>query len=357
MRACFLISRYSFIYFFISLPMLQINDVNMGITMIKARAHSNIALVKYWGKKNIALNTPAVGSISLCLEALYTETGVLFDPLLEKDELLLNGRPATEKERSRVSSFLDIIRREAGSKQAARVESVNNFPTAAGLASSASAFAALALAASRAAGLELSGQELSILARMGSGSAARSLFGGFVEMHRGRREDGRDAWAEPLYPADYWPLQVIIAITSEVQKKTGSTDGMELSRRTSPYYRAWVDSSEDDLAAMRAALAEKDFQKLAEVSEFSCLKMHALAMASNPGLIYWSAATLELLHWVRTLREQGTPVFFTIDAGPQLKIICPPSYSSAIVDQLSGHPAVERTIVSALGPDARVLGA
>ncbi len=329
----------------------------MEITMIKARAHSNIALVKYWGKKNIALNTPAVGSISLCLDALYTETGVLFDPELERDELILNGRPATDRERTRVSAFLDLIRRESGKKQAARVESVNNFPTAAGLASSASAFAALALAASRAAGMTLGGRALSILARRGSGSAARSLFGGFVEMHRGQREDGSDAYAEPLYPAGYWPLHVIIAITSEKQKKTGSTDGMELSRLTSPYYQAWVDSSEDDLAAMRAALAGRDFQKLAEVSEFSCLKMHALALASNPGLIYWSADTLELLHWVRSLREQGTPVFFTIDAGPQLKIICPPDYSAAIVEQLSGHPAVERTIVSGLGPDARVTGA
>ncbi len=337
--------------------MLQDNNDIMEKMMIKARAHSNIALVKYWGKKNIALNTPAVGSISLCLEALYTETGVLFDPELERDELVLNGRPATEKERNRVSAFLDIIRRESGMKQAARVESANNFPTAAGLASSASAFAALALAASRAAGMNPDGQSLSVLARMGSGSAARSLFGGFVEMHRGEREDGRDAFAEPLYSADYWPLHVIIAITSEASKKTGSTDGMELSRRTSPYYKAWVDSSEEDLAAMRGALAGRDFQKMAEISEYSCLKMHALAMASNPGLIYWNADTLELLHWVRALREKGTPAFFTIDAGPQLKIICPPEHSAAIVEKLSGHPAVKRTIVSALGPDARILGA
>ncbi len=323
--------------------------------MVKARAHSNIALVKYWGKKDIALNLPAVGSISITLEALHTETSVVFDESLTADELVLNGRPAGEKERKRVSRFLDIIRGRHGLQGAARVNSSNNFPTAAGLASSASAFAALSLAASRAAGLELSGRELSILARRGSGSAARSLFGGFTEMHRGKRPDGGDAFAEPLYPADHWPLRVIIAVTSEAQKKTGSTDGMELSRKTSPYYTAWVESSEDDLRAMRDALAQKDFQKLAEISEFSCLKMHALAMASNPGLIYWNAHTLELLHWVRSLREGGTPAFFTIDAGPQVKIVCPPEAEAAIVNQLEGHPAVERIIVTALGPDAHVI--
>ncbi|RMH64354.1 MAG: diphosphomevalonate decarboxylase [Calditrichaeota bacterium] len=323
--------------------------------MVKVRAHSNIALVKYWGKRHIPLNIPAVGSISITLDALYTDTAVVFDPSLTEDRLVLNGIPAKEKESRRVSAFLDRVRKMAGRDDFARIESVNNFPTAAGLASSASAFAALALAATRAAGLTLSPPELSVLARIGSGSAARSLFGGFVQMHRGERDDGRDAYAEPLYKGDYWPLRVIIAVTAEGPKKTGSTDGMEHSRLTSPYYEAWVSDSQKDIDAMREALKNKDFERLADISEYSCLKMHALAMSGRPGLIYWNDRTLELLHWVRARRAEGWPVFFTIDAGPQLKVICPEDYGERVGALLREHPAVERIIESSLGNDARVM--
>ncbi len=323
--------------------------------MIKVRAHSNIALVKYWGKRNIPLNIPAVGSISITLDALYTETAVSFDQTLPEDRLVLNGQKAREKESARVSLFLNRVREMAGIKSFARVESVNNFPTAAGLASSASAFAALAVAATKAAGMDLSVRDLSVLARLGSGSAARSLFGGFVEMHRGVLDNGSDAYAEPLYDAGWWPLRVIIAITAEGPKKTGSTDGMEHSRHTSPYYTAWVDSADDDLREMRQALKDRDFEKVADISEYSCLKMHALAMSGRPGLIYWNGQTLQLLHWVRELRASGLPVFFTIDAGPQVKIICPETYGEQIAEKVKAHPAVKRIIQTGLGPEAEFI--
>jgi len=235
------------------------------------------------------------------------------------------------------------------------VESVNNFPTSAGLASSASSFACLTLAASRAAGLNMDNNELSLFARMGSGSAARSIYGGFVEMKLGERADGADAVAHPLFPREHWDLTVLIAITSEEKKKTGSTDGMELSRTTSPYYKPWIESSAKDITDMRKAVKEKDFQKVAEIAEFSCLKMHALALASNPGLIYWNGTTIDLMHKVREMRNMGVPVFFTIDAGPQLKAICPSQYAVKVESVLLEQPGVKRIIRTTLGGDATVL--
>lgn len=321
----------------------------------RARAHSNIALVKYWGKRDIGLNLPAVASISITLEALYTETSVKMDNSVQADELVLNGEKAGTKETGRVSRFLDIIRGAGGINSPARVESENNFPTSAGLASSASSFACLALAASRAAGLDLSPRELSELARKGSGSAARSLFGGFVEMRLGDAQDGSDAYAYQLYPAEFWDLRVMIAITSEKKKKTGSTDGMELSRNTSPYYGRWIDSSINDMNEMREAIAKRDFEMVADISEFSCLKMHALAMASRPGLIYWNGTTVDLIHSIRDLRAAGTNVFFTIDAGPQVKAICTADDAAKVRRMLEETPGVQRVIETGLGGDARVL--
>ncbi len=325
------------------------------MTTITTRAHSNIALIKYWGKKDVALNIPAVGSISLALSALFTETSVSSDALLNRDSFMLNDSPASEKETNRLSAFLDRIRQRSGKKIYYRVESVNNFPTSAGLASSASGFAALALAATLAAGLELSPTALSELARLGSGSAARSIFGGFVEMKVGVQKDGRDAVAKMLYPPGHWDLSVLIAVTAEGPKKTGSTDGMEHSRITSPFYQSWIDNSNTDLEEMRQCLTQKDFEKLAELSEFSCLKMHALALASRPGLIYWNGATVNVMQRIREMRESGIPVFFTVDAGPQVKAICPSEYVSQVKTELNRMPGISRIIESTLGGAAQIV--
>ncbi|HGY56344.1 MAG TPA: diphosphomevalonate decarboxylase [Caldithrix abyssi] len=320
-----------------------------------AKAHSNIALIKYWGKRDERLNLPAVGSISLTLDALHTVTSVHFDSALNDDELILNDEKAGDKETARISAFLDLIRQMAGMTHKARINSQNNFPTAAGLASSASAFAALALAAAKAAGLSLSRKELSVLARQGSGSAARSVYGGLVEMKRGSAADGRDAYAVRLAEPDYWDLRLLIAVTSEAKKPVGSTAGMRLSERTSPYYHAWVDNSENDLQDMRQAVQQKDFEKVGELCEFSALKMHALALSSNPGLIYWNGATVEGMHVVRSLRRTGLPVWFTIDAGPQLKALCLPEAAAKVTEALQNVPGVRQVIECRTGPDALVL--
>jgi len=321
----------------------------------KVRAHANIALIKYWGKRDERLNIPAVGSISLTLNALWTETEVIFSPERSRDELVLNNRQATEAELQRISRFLDLIRSLKKTNLRARVHSVNNFPTAAGLASSASGFAALAVAASEALGLKFSPREWSVLARQGSGSAARSIFGGLVEMHSGQLPDGSDAFAEPLAPPDYWDLRLLIGITSARPKKIGSTEGMNRSRETSPYYRAWTEGQPADLQEMRQAIRQKDFQKLGELSEHSCLKMHALAMSSRPGILYWNAITVDAMHAVRELRSKGIAAYFTIDAGPQIKVLCLPEDEVRVRDMLRSINGIERIVVNKPGSGVQIL--
>lgn len=320
------------------------------MTQASARAHSNIALIKYWGKRRTALNLPAVGSISVTLEDLYTDTTVSFDCRLAEDRVQIGDRVLTDT--ARLSDFVDIVRDAAGIDTRAEIVSHNNFPTGAGLASSASGFAALALAATEAAGLSLSPRALSILARCGSGSAARSLFGGLVEMHRGQADDGEDAYAEPLLAAETWPLEIVVAITDTASKSVNSTAGMSDLDARSDYYDAWVAHAEDDLSAMRKAVAARDFTTVGALSEMSCLKLHGLMLSTRPGLIYWNGATVAAMHAVRRMREDGLGVYFTIDAGPQLKALCAPGQGQAVADELARVPGVIETRLTRLGPDA-----
>jgi len=328
------------------------DEKRLRLMKATAIAHANIALIKYWGKRDERLNLPAVGSISVTLRELSTKTQVVFDEKLTRDELILNGTPAGEEERQRVSRFMDIIRSEAKISEKCKIDSRNNFPTGAGLASSASAFAALALASSHAAGLTLSPEELSILARRGSGSAARSVYGGFVEMKKGEAADGSDAFAVQLAPPEYWDLHILILITSTEQKLIGSTGGMIQTQETSPYYFRWISEQDRDLREMREAIRKRDFEHLGELAEFNALKMHATAIAARPGILYWNGTTVELIHEVRRLRLQGEAVYFTIDAGPQVKLIC----EAPSVDKLRQHfqnfPGIKQIIDTPLGPDA-----
>lgn len=318
----------------------------------QARAHSNIALIKYWGKRDAALNLPAVGSISVTLDGLYTETSVHFEPALSADNCRLDG---VTVDNTRISHFLDRVRAQTGLEQYATVITHNNFPTGAGLASSASGFAALAKAACAATGLVTDDRELSRLARQGSGSAARSIFGGYVEMQRGQATDGHDAIAAPLLAAEAWPLAVVVAITHSEAKAINSSHGMAGTAAGSPFYPTWVDGAETDLAAMRSAIAQRDFHALGQLAEHSCLKMHALMLSAQPGLIYWNAATVAAMHAVRALRGDGVPVYFTIDAGPQVKALCPPEHADRVAGALAAVPGVESVLPTALGPGAHLL--
>jgi len=317
-----------------------------------AVAHPNIALVKYWGKADPKRNIPAVGSISITLDTLTTTTSLEFDPDLDGDRFSLNGK-SDSPSLHRVKHCLALFRRRGAEVPHAKVDSTNNFPTAAGLASSASGFAALVVAVNQAAGSNMARSELAGLARECSGSAARSLFGGYVELELA--EDGERTETRTILQADQWPLEVVIAVTDVGPKAVGSTEGMALTERTSPYYRSWVETSTTDLAEARAAIAALDFERLAEVSEQSCLKMHAVALAARPGLLYWNGTTIDCLHQIRELRGRGTPVFFTVDAGPQVKAICEPGVTDRVRHALGQIPGVVELLSCGLGEGAAVV--
>lgn len=318
------------------------------MTSATARACANIALVKYWGKRDAQLNLPAAGSLSLTLGALVTETTVAFDPALAADELILDGSVARPTEVARISSFLDLIRAEAKLTTRARVTSANQFPTASGLASSASGFAALAVAAATAAGLAASPRALSILARRGSGSAARSLYGGFVRMHAGHAADGSDAFAEPITSRLLDRVRMVIAIVGGgAPKSHGSRDAMDHTAHTSPLYKAWIDLVPHDLAAAEGALAAGDLAALGAITEANALAMHASAIAARPAVIYWQPTTLALLAEVRALRDRGLSAWATMDAGPHVKVLTSIEHADAVAAAL--RPIASDVIVSAPG--------
>jgi diphosphomevalonate decarboxylase len=313
-----------------------------------ARAQPNIALIKYWGKRDSTLNLPAVGSISVTLDELYTTMHVEFDGVLDLDDLHVNGRSAPSL-LPRITRCLDTVL--GADRLRARVISESNFPIAAGLASSASSFAALVVAASAAGGRTRTTDELAGLAGQASGSAARSLYGGFVELHN----DGDAIAVRTILDGEEWPLRVIAAVTSTAPKPVSSGDAMEASRRTSPFYSRWVEEQELDLATARDAIAVRDFDKLANIAEHNCLKMHSVMWASRPPVVYWNTATLACLERVRALQADGVAAFFTIDAGPQVKVICEPGDESQVVEALSGTPGVESVLVSGIGAGAALV--
>jgi len=312
-----------------------------------AIAQPNIALIKYWGKRDVALNLPAVGSISITLRELHTRMKVIFDDALAADTLTVNDTPE-ETMMPRLSACLDRV---AGSDRArARIASQCNFPIAAGLASSASSFAALTVAGAHAAGKSLTTAELASLAGQASGSAARSLLGGVVELSN--KSDG--IAVDTLCDADDWPLKVVVAITETGPKAVGSTEAMEISRKTSPFYSNWLDQQAADLDTARAAIHDRDFEKLANVAEHNCLKMHSIMWASRPPMVYWNAATMRCLETVRSLQARDLGVFFTIDAGPQVKAVCLPEDAANVETALRATPGVKDIMVSGLGPGARM---
>ena len=325
-----------------------------------AYAHTNIALVKYWGKRPGAwpgLNLPAVGSLSLTLDRFGTETSVTLDDSLENDVFVLDGVEIGSGEAKKVAAFLDRVRAlkntAATSTTKAVVRSRNDVPTAAGLASSASAFAALALAATKAFDVHLDDMALSRLARQGSGSAARSIFAGFVRLHKGCRDDGGDCFAEPLRTT--LDARLVVVRTVAGKKDTGSTDGMEHTAETSPYFKAWVDTHDADLVDATAALAAADLPKLGEVMEHSTLKMHATTLAARPGFFYFQPATIAVLLAVRALRKSGVGCWATMDAGPHVKVLCAPGDADVVAAAMVTVDGVSGVDIAAPGPAARIL--
>jgi len=321
----------------------------------RARANTNIALIKYWGKRDTALNLPATGSLSMTLSSLGTETRVTFDDGFTRDEMRLDGRPVDRHTCSRTFRFLDIVRKAAGIDSFARVESENNFPTASGLASSASGFAALALAATRAAGMSADLPELARLARLGSGSAPRSLLGGLVELRAGESPDGADCIPVQIAAPDAWDIRLVVAMNSSGAKHVGSTEGMERTRLTSPYYREWLRANRMDLGAAREAVAGRDFSTLGRLTEASCFRMHAVAMSADPSILYWNAATLDTISAVRAMRDSGLEGYVTVDAGPHVKTLCRAADADAIAREVETIRGIERVVIEKPGPGAEVI--
>jgi diphosphomevalonate decarboxylase len=319
----------------------------------KARARANIALAKYWGKSDLTLNLPAVPSVSVTLEPMITETRVTLAARAERDVLLLGGVEANEGETKRAARVLDRIRAEVGSKDKARVESVNHFPTASGLASSASGFAALVAAARRAYGLPRDPSKESAEARWCSASAARSIYGGFVVLPAGTPGDDTNT-ASQLHPASHWDLRLTVAVITEGRKDVGSTDGMGLSKATSPYYQAWVDAAPAMAKAITDAIASRDLSVLGPLAEHSFASMHALALSTSPPTLYFQPGSLAALATVRKLRAEGMPVFATMDAGPHVKAISSAQDAARVKQALLETQGVLRVLEAKPGPDVEV---
>ncbi len=306
-----------------------------------AIAHPNIALVKYWGKRDVARNLPAVPSLSMTLGGWRTRTTVTWG--VQRDRFLLDG---VVRDDPRVGRFLDHIDAD---RPPVEVVSDNDFPTGAGLASSASGFAALALAASHAAGRPRSPEATSVLARLGSGSACRSLLGGYVAWPLGTDPEGSDSHAIQIAPASHWDLRMVVAVVDAGPKATGSTEGMERSRRTSPLWSSWVADGPGEVAEASSAIEARDLERLGTVMERSTFRMHATMHTSTPPLLYWLSATVALLHEVFALRARGIGAWATMDAGPQVKVLCEAADAPRIESALAPH-ALETHVHGPGGP-------
>lgn len=311
-----------------------------------ARAHTNIALIKYWGKADESLFLPMNSSLSLTLESFYTDTKIVFDNTLSQDMFYLNG---IQEDSTQITRFLNLFREQMTNPLFARVESYNFVPTAAGLASSASAYAALAYATNIASGLNLDTSTLSTFARRGSGSATRSLYGGFVEWEKGI--DNETSKAIPIDEAN-WDIGMIVIIVNTAKKAVSSRIGMKQTVNTSPFYADWVTSAKNDLIAMKTAIKEKDIHKIGEIAEWNGMKMHATMLSANPPICYFEPASIIAQQQVRVLREQGIPAYFTMDAGPNVKVLCRASDMEKIVTHLTQFFAPEQLITTRSGQSA-----
>ena len=323
------------------------------MTTATAQANPNLAFIKYWGNRDNTLRLPSNSSISMNLDGLYTRTTVSFQPSLPYDELVINGHETAGKGRDRISYLLDIIRGMGNITERAEVISENNFPSGAGIASSASAFAALALAGSKAAGLNLGERELSRLARRGSGSASRSIPGGFVEWQAGTSDE--DSFAFSIASPDHWELVDCIAIVTAAHKKTGSTEGHSIAG-TSRLQPARVADAPRRLEICRDAILRRDFHAFASIVELDSDMMHAVMITSTPSLHYWKPETIRVMDAVRGWRNEGIQVCYTIDAGANVHVLCPETEAHTIDKRLREIEGVRDVLVARVGGPARIVG-
>jgi len=318
-----------------------------------AIAPANIAFIKYWGKINEKLRLPAHSSISMNLDKCTTTTTVEFNPEYKSDSFQIIGEKITKKETQRVNRHLDKIRNLAKINLKAKVLSYNSFPKSSGVASSASGFAALTLAAAKAVNLNLSQKQLSILARLGSGSAARSIPDGFCQWKKGN--SSQTSYAYSLYPLQHWNLRDILLLVSKKPKKVSSTKGQKISRKTSPFYKTWVEKNLSLIKKTKQALKNKDLKKLGEVIEKDCLNLHAITLTSRPALVYWTDTTLKIIHQVYSWREKGLPVYFTIDSGPNVHLICLAKDAKIVYNKAKNIKGIKKIIINKPAHGAKLI--
>ena len=289
---------------------------------ITAFAPANIALVKYWGKRDSELNLPVTDSLSIDLGDLGTETSIEYSPD-GRDYVILNGNvlDLNDPFAVKVINFIDLFRDAISNYRTGLVIITNNnIPTGAGVASSASGFAALTKTLDKYFDLRLTDRELSLLANLGSGSASRSIFKGFVYRHAGTREDGMDSYSEPL-PYTWPELKIGLITVSAKAKRVSSREGMERTVATSPLYKQWPQQVKEDMEKMLTAIKEKDFELLGSTAESNALTMHACIQASVPPINYFEPETVAIIKKVQELRRNGLPLDLTIDAGPNVKLL------------------------------------
>ncbi|MDG2305597.1 MAG: diphosphomevalonate decarboxylase [Candidatus Binatia bacterium] len=319
-----------------------------------ARASANVALVKYWGKRDEVRNLPAVGSISITLADLLASARVR----VANDSsarFTSRGHVVTGSAAERMAAYLDWIAEALGSEERLTTDVDANFPVGAGLASSAAIHCAVAAASASALAASVDLPRLSRLARVGSGSAARSVYGGWVEWHHGKRTDGEDSGATQLLEQKEWPVAMVVAVVNEGPKEIPSRDAMRHVARSSPLYPAWIEAQGADLAAMRTAIAARDFTAVGTIAEENCLRMHAITFAARPPVVYWSPVTMAAMEAVCALRKSGCEAYFTIDAGPQVKVLCAPGDVETVAEAMGQVPGVIRVLRSALGGGVEVL--
>jgi diphosphomevalonate decarboxylase len=324
----------------------------MNTAIATAVANPNIAFIKYWGDADPVLHLPATPSISMNLDSLSTITTVVFLAVQEVDELVINDTPASNKALRRVTAHLDRVRALAGTELRARVVSRSNFPTGAGLASSASAFAALTLAATAALGLTLAEDKLSTLARLGSGSACRSIPTGFVEWACG--ESHETSFARSIASPEHWSLCDCIAIVSAAHKAVASTEG-HAGAPSSPLHRARLEGAPARVAACKAAILARDLPALGKGMETDAVMMHAITMTSRPPIYYWTPATLRIIRAVVAWRAERLPVYYTVDAGPNVHCLCEEADAAKVTRRLRALPGVHQVRVAHPGKNARLV--
>ena len=313
----------------------------------KAKADANIALIKYWGKEDEELIIPNNNSLSMTLENLYTETIVNFSDS-DKDLFYLDNNLQDEKETAKISKYIDIFRKLASSDKRVEIHSFNHVPTAAGLASSASGFAALSAALNSLFELNYEKENLTKLARLGSGSASRSIYGGFVEWIKG--EDHETSFAKKIDDGDF-DIAMIILVLNEEKKDISSRKAMKQTVETSPLYHSFVESSKKDIIAIKKAIKDRDIDEIGKIAEHNAMKMHATMLGSNPPIIYFKEKSIQAINKVKELRKMGLSVYYTMDAGPNVKLIVRKTEVDKIIKELKEF---DNIIISNIGNDVIV---